>query len=472
MKKLIYSLLVVFLATVSCTKADFYAPVTDFDDHRMALTTRRDSSRVSLSDIYDVIERDFPQTKGSNAINDFEVTSYVRNRTDTLMYIVNSGGNGWKIYSSDKRTPPILAEGDKGYFSLEEGSPSVAVWLDCLASDMERVLRSSDEELTFSKEDIQANKMFWMGSLEPAENTRSKWDSLLKPHPTGHWEKELISSTIEYEEVDHMAPKWHQESPYNQCCPYYVKKPTKKAYAGCVAVAGAQLLYCLNEKLGVPITMFSDGVCVGDVSNYQKYFSNESANIWDEMSSECVTSVDSLNSEDVLISYVGMLVNMHYCETDDDGYSWALPRNIKGNILDTYGISSSRGSYDEDIVRESLLNNMPVVVSATDLLIPTDFSIHCFVIDGYRKERTKNTYRNYFVNDGTIVSDVMPVPYLSYSYSTTRVTAIKINWGWDTQWAVPNPVNDGWYTLTGGWTVTNGETYDYNHNRTMIYVEE
>ena len=120
MKKFIYLIFVVFVATLSCTKADFYAPVTDFEDHGMTLTASRDSNRVSLSDIYDVIERDFPNTKGSNAVNDFEVTSYVRNRADTLMYIVNSGGNGWKIYSSDKRTPAILAEGDKGYFSLEE----------------------------------------------------------------------------------------------------------------------------------------------------------------------------------------------------------------------------------------------------------------------------------------------------------------------------------------------------------------
>lgn len=201
MKKFIHSLLFVSLAAVSCTKVGIYAPMTDFDDHRMTLTAERDSNRVSLSDIYDVIARDFPQTKGSNAINDFEVTSYVRNRADTLMYIVNSGGNGWKIYSSDKRTPAILAEGDKGYFSLEEGSPAVAVWLDCLATDMERVLHSSDEELTFGKEDIQANKVFWMGALEPSDDTRTNWDSLLKPHPTGHWEKELISSTIEYEEV-------------------------------------------------------------------------------------------------------------------------------------------------------------------------------------------------------------------------------------------------------------------------------
>jgi hypothetical protein len=471
MKKFIYLIFVVFVATLSCTKADFYVPVKDFDDHRMTLTTRRDSNRVSLSDIYDVIERDFPKTKGSNAVNDFEVTSYVRNRADTLMYIVNSGGNGWKIYSSDKRTPAILAEGDKGYFSLEEGSPSVAVWLDCLASDMERVLRSSDEELIFSKEDIQANKVFWMGSLEPAENTRSKWDSLLKPLPNGHWEQELISSTVEYEEVDHMAPKWHQRSPYNQCCPYYVNEPTKKALAGCVAVAGAQLLYCLNEKIGAPMTMYSEGVCVGDVSNYQKYFSGESATVWNEMSAECISSVNYLNSEDVLISYVGTLVNMHYCEDAPGDYSWALPRNIKDNILDVYGISSSRGSYDEDIVRESLLNNMPVVVSATDLLIPADFDIHCFVIDGYRKERTKYTYNNYFVIDDTIIaSDIIPIPYISYSYSTPQITAIKINWGWSTQWNEYTPFNDGWYTLTGGWTVDDGnDIYDYNYNRTIIY---
>ena len=47
------------------------------------------------------------------------------------------------------------------------------------------------------------------------------------------------------------------------------------------------------------------------------------------------------------------------------------------------------------------------------------------------------------------------------------MTGIKINWGWSTQWTTH--VNDGWYSLVSDWTVTNGETYSYNHYVSMIY---
>ena len=74
------------------------------------------------------------------------------------------------------------------------------------------------------------------------------------------------------------------------------------------------------------------------------------------------------------------------------------------------------------------------------------------------------------IDDTIIASDIIPIPYISYSYSTPQITAIKINWGWSTQWNEYTPFNDGWYTLTGGWTVDDGnDIYDYNHNRTIIY---
>lgn len=483
MKKFIYSLLVVFLATVSCTKADFHAPVTDFDDHGKSLIVRNDSNRVSITDIYGIIAKDFPQTKGSIGVNDFEVTSYVRNRTDTLMYILNTGGNGWKIYSPDKRTPAILAEGDRGSFSLEDGSPAVAVWLDCLANDMERVLESSDDELTFSSEDIQAYKGFWNRSSGQTEEVQDVLDSIVRPFPLplpkGHWEEEIYSTVIEYDRVDHMVPKWDQWSPYNRCCPYYVSNPTQRACAGCVAVAGAQILYYLHNKLGVPHSAYSYGTCVGNVDSYQRHFTHESTEVWEQMSVDYISPNDTLFSGDtllpeaVLIGYVGALVDMHYRDNIlfDIQYSWALPRNIKDNVLDYYNISSSRGDYDEDVVQSNLLNQMPVVVSATNLLIPADFNIHCFVIDGYRRMHTKYTYYHYFVIEEPPTRPVtMPAPYSTYSYSEPEMTAVKINWGWHTQWDEDNPLNDGWYTLTGGWTVVQiDETYDYNHNRNMIY---
>ena len=106
------------------------------------------SSVVSLSDISAVLQRNQPITKGHQS-SQASVTPYLDDKgKDTLMYIVNyPDGNGWKIFSSDKRTPAVIAEGEHGSFSLEGGSPAVAAWMDCAAKDIARVRRSTDDQL-------------------------------------------------------------------------------------------------------------------------------------------------------------------------------------------------------------------------------------------------------------------------------------------------------------------------------------
>lgn len=471
MKKCLNLIYIILL--VSCTELASVIPMTVSDIEQNSYKANRDSNRVSIHDVYDVLSRDFPNTKAASGIQEYDITSYVSNGNDTLMYIVNTKADGWKIYSSDKRVPAVLAEGYRGSFSIEEGSPAVAVWLDCVARDMERVHRSSDAELTFKKDEIEANKFYWTHQTEKLENNGQRLTDSLVILPPGHWE-EVTYTSVERDSVVHMVPKWDQWEPYNECCPYYVNEPNSRACAGCVSIAGAQILYYLHNKLGVPASMYSHGSCVGNVDGFQKLFSSLSESVWDQMSIENQSSnnTSSVIPEAILISYVGQLVNMHYCENGIDNYSWALPRNIKDNVLDFYGITSSHENYDEDIVANSLLKGMPVIVSATDLLIPVDFDIHCFVIDGYKSERTKYTHHHYYVIESPPdqMITMPPKGYSTYTYSSSRVTAIKINWGWWSQWDSQDPKNDGWYALTGGWTVTNsGDTYDYNYNRKIIH---
>ena len=49
----------------------------------------------------------------------------------------------------------------------------------------------------------------------------------------------------------------------------------------------------------------------------------------------------------------------------------------------------------------------------------------------------------------------------------TDITAIKINWGWASQWTRGN--NDGWYGLAANWYVWNETYYNYNQNVSMIF---
>ncbi len=453
------------LCCLSCAKIneEVFIPSVRTDGTQLSDTgTELSGNSVSMEDVMSMIERDFPQTKGSQ----IEVEPYLSESCDTLMYIVNSkSSGGWKIYSSDKRTPAVLAEGESGYFSIEEGSPAVAIWISQMGEDISRVKKAKDEDLIFSKEEIGTYKSQWTLS-----NQKIIDKDPVPLIPKGHWEESVYSTTIEYDAVHHMVGKWDQAYPYNECCPYFRSTPNTRSYAGCVAIAGAQMLHYLHNKIGRPVNMYSVGYCNGDVDNYTYSYSNPNSSVWANMSTSYSSYSTSTLPEAIMIGYVGTAVNMHYCDNIFGQFSWAVPSNLKSDLFEPLGISCFHGSYDEGIVRSSLLNEMPVIVSASNLAIPIDGSIHCFVIDGYRRTQIKTTHHFRYIYDevpSTIMSSPMPEEYETYEYSTPRFANIKINWGWSSQWT--RGVNDGWYALTSGWTVTNGETYDYNHYVKMIY---
>lgn len=83
------------------------------------------SNEVSLVDVENVINGS-NMTKSCKEIVKYAIEPYHDKDGEVLMYIVNFDDGGWKIYSADKRTPPIIAEGEKGRFSLKEGSPALS----------------------------------------------------------------------------------------------------------------------------------------------------------------------------------------------------------------------------------------------------------------------------------------------------------------------------------------------------------
>ena len=454
------TLTIFILFLVSCTKYEQDPSYATFENNISSPQLFCGNDKVSIDDIANVVDREYPLSKAAKV----EITPIVGAKSDTLLYIVNNKDKGgWKIYSSDKRTPAVIAEGETGCFSLEEGSPALAYWMKHVEEDMERIKNAPDAELAFSEEDIVLNRSFWTGEYP------NKAISKVAPnYPLGHWEETVYSQTVEYDHVDHLVPQWDQAYPYNECCPYLVSTPNSKAYAGCVAIAGSQVLYYLHNKIGVPESMYSTGTCTGNVDVFTRSFNNPSSSVWAAMNFNYQYYASSMLPEAIMISYVGMMVNMHYCDNTFGQYSWALPGNLKSDLFEYYGINCSKGNYDENTVKNSLLNEMPVIVSASDMAVPLDGDIHTFVIDGYRRTRTQYTHHHYYVIDVPPTGPYeMPREYTTYTYSSPQLTSIKINWGWSSQWT--SGTNDGWYALTSGWTVTNGGTYDYDHNLSMIY---
>ena len=414
---------------------------------------------VSIGQVLDFAAKKHPLTKATGE-PDFDVAPYCGSSGDTLLYIVNYGDNdGWQILSSDARTPAVIAEGETGSFSLTEGSPAVQVWLDCTAQDIAAVRRASDSELNFTKDEIAANKQVWGmrgdGDLEPITIDE------------GYWDYTVTIDTIITEERGHMLPKWHQHTPYNAYCPLQSNSTTDRAPAGCVAVAGAQALYYLHSLWGIPPTMFSTCICTGYVHNYSRSFDNNTSSVWAQMDTACHNSGLPADAEAILIAYTGHCVDMDY---DNDG-SGAYFSDLKTNFFEYLGISCRKMNYNADTVKHFLLQNQPVIVSASNLLIPTDGKVHCFAIDGYKKTAIRYTYYHYFVPDhpNSWVPTPEYEPYYTYSQTTPQITQIKINWGWKSQWISPF-LNEGWYGLTANWYVDLGSgPYNYNHNVKTIH---
>lgn len=421
------------------------------------------SDRVSVEDVLQKVSEEF----GTKASDDYgiEIDAYTDRRGDTLMYVVKYSQGGWKVFSADKRTPPVLAEDSKGCFNVND-NPNINSWVKGMEEDMRRIIASRDNELAFSEDDIALNRSYWSGI---------PYTKIYQTRSGGYWEVRITSFQQELESKDHMVAQWAQGEPYNEYCPLK-SSGTGRAPAGCVAVAGAQVLAFLHDTLGVPSVLYSEAVCSGDVNGFSRSFSNETADAWDDLAWIYTYPPYAQLQEAVLIGYVGALAGTHY----HNDYSWTLPSNLRTSVFSPYGIACSHGSYDADITASCLMNGMPVIVTASNLLIPTDFNIHCFVIDGYKIVRTVYVHHHYWVPEenpssgssghgpdpsiGSIEFEYEPEPFDTFVFSDPWVKEVKINWGWSSQWM--NSTNDGWYALTGGWSVGN---YDYNHNRVMIY---
>ena len=455
----IYCLVFVFSCIIISCDKDVFSHETDQRDFAFEVSSNH---FVNIDQIRSYANRYQPQTKNTGLSN-YSIQPYCDSTGTPLLYIVNYGNNkGWQILSSDTRTPPVLAQGGNGSFSLEDGNPAIRIWIDCMARDVSAIRKASDAELSFSSDDITSNKQVWSGGDR----------SLDDPFDFGgHWEVTTTSILHVDEEIEHLTPHWAQNYPYNVYCPFESNSTVNRAPTGCVAVAASEVLYYLHKRFGVPTSMVDTGICIGDVDSFNRYFSGESTTIWGQM--DTLYNSVYANAEALMMGHVGDVVNMHYWHLFNYYFSWAIPDNIRDNLFSFYGISSSSGVYNASSVVNNLLNRMPVIISATDFALPVDGDIHCFVIDGFRRYHYEYQHYHYWVPDDPNNPEyILPLheydPYYTYSYSDAMINAIKINWGWESQWKYS--VNDGWYALTPEWAVTiNGASYNYNYNVNMIY---
>ena len=412
---------------------------------------------ISKHTVHEYLLKDYLMKKcPSTKANDIEIDVITGEAGDTLMYIVNYGlEKGWEVISADTRTPAVIAAGNRGYLNFDSCNPGLKDWLFCTKEDMQIIVQSSDDDLSFSEDEIEAHKQFWGGG-----QPRIKLPDIDDPGG-GSWYTSITTVTEVWDSISHMtATQWDQDSPYNEYCPYRTDT-IGRAPAGCVAIAGAQMLYYLHYKIGVPSMIYTNAYCYGDILNHTITFTGSSSTIWDDMDTLSKAYNAPAGPESILIAFVGARVQMDYGNTS----SGAETEDLVENVFNLFGIDCVYDNYDASIVKSSLLSGLPVILSTKSSWLSTGG--HAFIIDGYKRYRTITTEYHYWMSSsGEPGTDPLHEPYEVIHYSSPSIEYFKMNWGWWEQWQLG--YDDGWYAPTGDWYTQSTGDHN-NYYRKMIY---
>lgn len=132
-------------------------------------------------------------------------------------YIFSRGkGQGYVIVSGDDCLPEVLGYTESGDFDENNLPPQLKGMLDYYAGLVEEA----------------QNK---------GENVSRKSAAYLKAHGP-----QLRTAVTRVDVAPLMTTHWHQESPYNNNCPF-MKGTKDRAMTGCVATAGAQVVYYFHK---------------------------------------------------------------------------------------------------------------------------------------------------------------------------------------------------------------------------------
>lgn len=467
MKKInVHFYTILFVLLVSCTKIDYT------EDLALDIKSSNPKYNVSLLNVKQLLS----VVDKNSDINIESITPLTHN-FDTLIYVVNySNDLGWKIIAADKRINPILALDSTGSFKIDNLGPGIFIWLDDLAN------RISQLKIYGLEDSTCIDFVFWQKLEELNDFTSGKSFAYIPPEGGGYWQLINVTTTpMPSQQVGPLLPtKWGQGIPWNTCVPYTSQSLTERCPTGCVAVAGAQMLYYLNHTINKPTSMFSTGECWGWSINdgdflttgyyYGFSFSNKTSLAWSNMPLAYDLPIDNYHSVGILMGYIGMKIDMSY------GVNGS---GAKMNKLVDYfrfeGITCSNNvDYNSSTVISNLNSNRPVVISAdrfdgwaTWLGINwyKKYKGHAWVIDGYERRTTKYTYTyEWVIDDGmapykksskTLIGEQRIEEYYS------SVNYLIMNWGYDGYY------DTGRYTLTGDWTTSSNRNYIYD--RKMIY---
>jgi hypothetical protein len=302
-------------------------------------------------------------------------------------YVFGFSQGGFVVVSGDYRAKPILAYSLEGHLPQIINQPAVIEWLGEYGNQIEVLINLEN----------QNNKV------------DSKWNDLLTNNRLDFRGREIGPL---------LTTKWNQGWPYNSKCPEDEGGPGGRVWAGCVAVAMAQILKYHNhpakgfghfqyEHAHYSVTAADFGATSYDWDNMPDQISEENDAIATLIYHSAISTLSRWGSQETSVIYFGDQDPMtrafvNYFDFAFDGMRWLTRSNFEED------------SIWENILFEELVNGRPVYYRGDGS------NGHAWVCDGVDHD-------NYF----------------------------HFNWGWGGQM-------DGYFSLN---TVRPGiADFSYNHN--------
>lgn len=453
MKKFIIATILFTILLISCKKHEqFIIPQKIQNNHYSV-------SEESALKLVKIIEGNFDiKTKSSG----YNVKPYVRDE-DTLMYIINKPKGGWYLISGDKRTPEVLAESGTGTFNMNSLNENAKYWIN----DMLDYIYSVKNNLEITKANTTIIESIW----DKIENKTNNGTKNIE-------EADGFYQLVHVHGVDnkqtygpYLKTKWGQSHPWNTCVPYISDQITR-AKVGCVAVSGAQILYYLHYKIGIPENSFSIGTCSGYSNNGEERFSFNfnapSSTVWDQMAVNSQDYSRNTSLSAILMGNVGYLIGMKY----KDNLSTAKITDLKNRVFSYYDIDCNYGEYDYNLAIDNLMNGNPIILGATS----SNGKSHAWIADGYYKKITHWTYyyiwrlSSEFNDAGDDMGDVnleydengLPINYDLIDTGKSIYHCLYMNWGWNGSY------DNARYSVYGNWSISEVDR-NYNSEKVMLY---
>lgn len=353
-----------------------------------------------------------------------------------------NNGNGFILVAADDCVTPILGYSMTNGISLDKMPENLYGWLEGYNNEIARI---KNENLN--------------------RNENSSWNTLKNGNLHNDTPKTVYGPLIQ--------TTWNQAPYYNDLCP--ADNYGYKTMAGCVAVAGAQIMKYWNY----PTTGY------GSHSYHHNVWGTLSANFgattydWNNMpdSLNAQSTAAEKNAVATLIYHVGVAVNMDYGTNysgayTNNGFSVTQPtlENALAQIFKyvptlhtEYRVDYSTEQWKEIMVNE-LSNSRPILYTGS-----SSDGGHAFICDGY------NSFFDMFhINWGWggaydgwfLITDLHPAgsgiggnSTNSYNLNNRAIVGIQPNYSFGGNTTVTLTINDSTMgSITGGGTYAFGDT--------------